>query len=313
MATTRDDSDERRRQSLCLQGVNPDDPDFNNDRDDNPPTPDESESHPNLSQPLLLPPHSPVDTFTVVHRHDGRHTANPRDAIPPVIFHSPPTTMNRFAQLGQTDVDTTALEDLPGNNAASTTPEDLVRHTNATIADAIEDLTRHTNDTIAEINAIPVSSPVFSDDLHPLEQSIVTRIYTVENKIVSSIETKLVLSIKTQIGITISSMLSDLQQSLAFTTRELIKVINKTNNNMKLLKERVDTDHVSVTAAIATLSSNTARLSEEMSALSVRVVEHQDHLKNRWRRFLKSRLPKPNGLLLSLMVYVRTTRRPLPL
>ena len=180
--------------------------------------------------------------------------------------------MNRFDQLGQPDADTTASEDLPGDDAPSTTPGDLVRHTDDTIADAIEDLARHTDDTIAEINAISASSPVFSDDLHRLEQSIVSRISTIENKIVSLIETK--------IKITISSMLSDLHHSLAFTTKALVADITNINDNMKIFKERVDTDHASMTAAIATLSRNTARLSEETSTLSVRVVEHQDHLEN---------------------------------
>ena len=55
---------------------------------------------------------------------------------------------------------------------------------------------------------------------------------------------------------------------------------NNMNSNMKAFRNRVDTDHRSVTAAITTLSGNTARLSEETTALSVRVVEHQGHLEN---------------------------------
>ena len=99
--------------------------------------------------------------------------------------------MNRFDQLDQTDADTTVSEEIietrfgesgdDRDDAASTTPstaraiEVLARHPDDDIADAIEDLERHTDDTIAEINAIPASSPVFSDDLHRLEQSIVTK------------------------------------------------------------------------------------------------------------------------------------------
>ena len=52
------------------------------------------------------------------------------------------------------------------------------------------------------------------------------------------------------------------------------------NTNMKMFKDRVDNDHISVTAALTTLSNNTARLLEETSALSVCVVEHQGHLEN---------------------------------
>ena len=72
MTTTRDDSDGLRRRSLRLQGIDPLDPDVDNERDNNPPPPDESESYPDLSQPLLSPPPSPAAPFTVVGRtRDG--------------------------------------------------------------------------------------------------------------------------------------------------------------------------------------------------------------------------------------------------
>ena len=256
MLNPRDDPD--RRRSRRLLGV---DPNVENDRDDNPPPPGESQL--DLSQSLLSPPTPPVDSFTVIDRaHEGRSTTSPRDAVPPVIFQSPVLTQNQFEQLGQQDDATTVSEDIIapplgeyGDDAVSTTPS---------TARALEDLARTTDDTIAEINAIPASSPVFSNDLHRLEQSIVAKITTIE----------------TTIGTTMSSLFSELQQSLAFTTKELIADITSMNTNMKLFKDRVDNDHISVTAALATLSSNTARLSEETSALSVRVVEHQGHLEN---------------------------------
>ncbi len=81
-------------------------------------------------------------------------------------------------------------------------------------------------------------------------------------------------------GATMSTLFATLKESLATTTKELIANIAQINSNMTLFKERVERDHQSVTAAITTLSSNTARLSEETTALSVRVVEHQDHLEN---------------------------------
>ena len=147
-----------------------------------------------------------------------------------------------------------------------------MHHTDVTITNAIEDLARHTDDTIVEINAIPASSPVFSDDLHRLKESIISKISTLETNIVTSVEHK--------IGIMLSSMFSDLQHSLEFTTKSLIADITHINENMRIFKDRVDSDHVSITSTIATLSRNTARLSEETSALSVHVVEHQDHLEN---------------------------------
>jgi hypothetical protein len=77
------------------------------------------------------------------------------------------------------------------------------------------------------------------------------------------------------------SLLAGIRQDLANTTKELVADINNMNNNMRLFWDRVDTDHRSVvTEAITTFSGNTARLSEETSALSVRVIEHQGHLEN---------------------------------
>ncbi len=178
------------------------------------------------------------------------------------------TTQNQFEHLGQDDT-TAASEDIidtrfreSGNDTDSTTPS---------TARAIEDLARTTDDTIAEINAILASSPVFSDDLHRLEQLVTSRISSEINKISSEIGV---------IEETMSSLFATLQRSLANTAKELIADINHTNSNMILCKERVERDHVSVTKAITTLSSNTARLSEETTALSVRVVERQDHLEN---------------------------------
>ena len=77
-----------------------------------------------------------------------------------------------------------------------------------------------------------------------------------------------------------SSLFAGIRQELANTTKELVADINKMNSNMKAFHNRVDTDHRSVTAAITTLSGNPAQLSEETTALSVRVVKHQGHLKN---------------------------------
>ena len=217
----------------------------------------------------MSPPPTPVDLFTVVDRaHEGRTTTSPRDAVPPVIFQSPVTTQNQYDQLGQDD--TTAASD-EIIETRFTEPSDAGAFSSPSTTRAIEELARTTDDTIAEINAIPASAPVFSDDLHRLEQSVTTKISSEIGKISSELGV---------MGETMSSLFASLQQSLANTTKELIADITHTNTNMTLFKARVERDHASVTAAITTLSGNTARLSEETTALSVRVVEHQDHLEN---------------------------------
>jgi hypothetical protein len=265
MTSPRDDPDDRRRQSLQLLGV---DPVIANDRDDNPPPPGESQL--NWSQPLLSPPPLPDDTFTLVDcEHQGRPTTSPRDAVPLEIINPPVHLHNQFEQLGQEDANTSVSGDIVDTrftgsvDEAASTPSSTVRGI-AAIACA-------TDATIAEINAIPDSFPVFSNDLHRLELSFTSNLSSEIGKITSKIGV---------MGETMSSLFSTLQQSLAHTTTELIADITRMNSNMKLFKERVEHDHISVTAAITTLSGNTARLSEETTALSARVIEHQDHLDN---------------------------------
>ena len=258
MTSPNDDPDINRRRSLRLQGA---DPVFANDRDDNPPPP--GESHIDLSQSLLSLPPLPDDAFTTVERtHEGRPTTSPRDAIPRTIVAPPVHLQNQFAHLGQDDADTTVSGDIIGTRFSGI-GEDAASTSSPTIR-TLTDIARATDATIAEINAIPTSSPVFSDDLHRLEQSITS-------KFSSDLGV---------MGETMSSLFATLNESLAHTTKELIANITQINSNMTLFKERVERDHQSVTAAITTLSGNTARLSEETTALSVRVIEHQDHLEN---------------------------------
>jgi hypothetical protein len=80
-------------------------------------------------------------------------------------------------------------------------------------------------------------------------------------------------AIERTIGETMSSLFAGIP-------KEHIADMHIMQNNMKLFRERVDADQRSVTAAITALSGNTARLSEETTALSTRVVEHQGHLEN---------------------------------
>ena len=255
MTTARDDHDERRRRSLRLLGF---DPEFDNERDDNPPPPDETQ--PDLSQPLL----SPVMDFTLIDRtHEGRTTTSPRDAIPEEVVHTPVPLGNRFDELGQDDATTVGTVDAVDLDAASTT---------SSTARRINELARATDATIAEINAIPTTGPVSTDNLQQLNDSITGNI---EASITGKIS-----SLERTIGETMSSLFAGIRQDLANTTKELIADINNMNTNMRLFRDRVDTDHRSVTEAITKLSGNTARLSEETTALSVRVVEHQGHLEN---------------------------------
>jgi hypothetical protein len=265
-----DDPDERRRRSRQLLGV---DPDIANDRDDNPPPPGKSQldgSQLDLSQPLLSPPNLPDDTFTLVDcEHQGRPTTSPRNAIPLEIINPPVHLHNQFGQLEQEDADTSVSGDIVETHFTGSV-DDAASPSSST-ARGIAAIACATDATIVEINAIPASSPVFSNDLHRLELSLTSRLSSEIGRISS------------EIGVmreTMSSLFTTLQQSLAHTTTELIADITRINSNMKLFNERVENDNVSVTAAITTLSGNTARLSEETSALSARVIEHQDHLDN---------------------------------
>jgi hypothetical protein len=136
MTTARDDHDERRRRSLRLLGF---DPEFENERNDNPPPPDKTQ--PDMSQPLL----SPVMDFTLINRtHEGRTTTSPPNAIPVEVVHPPVPLGNRFDQLGQDDTTTVGTADAVDLDAASTT---------SSTARQINELARATDDTIAAINA----------------------------------------------------------------------------------------------------------------------------------------------------------------
>ena len=249
MPSQHDDQDAHRRRSLRLLGV---DPDVANDRDDNPPPPDDlpldGDTPLDLSQPLLSPPLPPDATFTIVDRgHHGRPTTNPRDAVPLVIINPPVPLHNQFERLGQDDTASTVSADLIETRFGGL-DDDMAYPPSAT-DDALAAIAHATDDTIAEINAIPNSSPVFSEDLHRLETSITSRISSEIGKISSEMGV---------MGDTISSLFSSLHQSLANTTTELIADISQMNANMQLFKERVYNDHISVTAALTTLSGNTA-------------------------------------------------------
>ena len=52
------------------------------------------------------------------------------------------------------------------------------------------------------------------------------------------------------------------------------------DKNMSQLKDKMTMDSTHLTEEISTSSANIARLSGEMTALSVRVIEHQGHLEN---------------------------------
>ena len=245
MSTENDVQDEHRRRSRRLLGV---DPVVANDRDDNPPPPDETQSE--LSQSLL----SPTQDFTIIARaHEGRTTTNPRDAI--FIVDNPNPSGNRFEHLGQDDVTTIDTGEAIDNDATSILSS-TVRQ--------IEDLAQATDLTIEEINAIPTTAPIANSLTEHIETSITEKMSAIERTI----------------GETMSSLFAGIRKDLTYTTKELIADMNIMHDNMKIFRDRIDTDQRSVTAAITKLSANTTRLSEETTALSTRVIEHQGHLEN---------------------------------
>jgi chromosome segregation ATPase len=88
--------------------------------------------------------------------------------------------------------------------------------------------------------------------------------------------------------------------------------------NIKLMDERIVTmsEHLqhnnsSITAAIENIASNTAKLAQETSSLSVRVVEHQLHLENllgfeeAWRQQMDDHV-KQMGELTALIAEVKS-------
>ena len=243
----------------------PDDSDFALDqpptkiaRDTNPPPPGESDfdihrpstGESQLSQSLL----SNDDTvFTIIgSTHEGHSTTSPWNATVTAIAPDPAPFHNTFGPLADSDASTVDSDAQP--------PETTLDCDN--IDEQIDDLFRDADATLAAATL----------DFHPVEDYLQVRL---ERDLTQTITTTVDLT-----GVKLNQALSLLQASVNNITSDLKKDIQRMDDRLAQLQGSLQHHNSSFNTAIKTISTNTSRLVEETSALSVRVVEHQSHLEH---------------------------------
>ncbi len=100
---------------------------------------------------------------------------------------------------------------------------------------------------------------------------------SLERNLTQVITTK-VDSMGTQLGTKLNQALLLFQTGVNDITSNLQKDIQRMDDRLAQLQGSLEHHNSSFSTAIETISTNTCRLAEEMSALSARVVEHQLHL-----------------------------------
>ena len=238
-----------------------------NDRDTNPHPPGESESSlPNTDESQISQSLLSVDAadFTPIGRaHDGHGTTNPRDATVRVIAPTAVPTHNTFAALAPDDDDPSDLDNDAADDAPNThTIDTMFREADATLAAATYDF---------ELMSERLRLRLDRD----LTATLTTQLASTTSDFGKSIEKSM------------STFLTMIQQDVDNSTMALKQGIQSMDERIASMDERIAqmSDHLhvnntSTTAAIETISSNTAKLAQETSALSVRMVEHQMHLEN---------------------------------
>ena len=230
-----------------------------NVRDSNPPPPDESEfpltevDDSQVDDPQLSPSLLSVDEseFTTIGRaHVGRGTTTPRDAHPESI-----SSPNQFDALAQDD----DSSDEPSH------------HTDDAPTDAIDNIFREADATLA---AATYDFELMSERLRIRLDHDLTASITKELKSeIKSTNSDFGKSIE-QSMLTFSSMI---QRNVDDSTSALERRIEK---RLASMDERIATTAESTATAIELISANTNKLAQETTALSDRMVEHQSHLDN---------------------------------
>ena len=229
-----------------------------NDRDTNPPPPDENEFSPDdiddsqLSPPLL----SVYDTaFTTIGRtHDGRGTTDPKDALALTTATIP--TQNKFDALAQDDDDSS--DDSPPNlddDAPTAAIDNIFRAADATLAAATFDF-----DLMSE----RLRQRLDRD----LKASLATELAATNSDFGKSLEQSM------------SVFSSMLQRDVDNSTLALKRNIQLMDERIASMDERITLANESTAKAIETISANTDKLAHTTSALSARMVEQQSHLEN---------------------------------
>ena len=237
-------------------------PTATNDRDTNPPPPDESEfsstdvDDSQLSQSLLS-----VDApgfQTIGRAHDGRSTTNLLDAAIQTIAPPVVPTQNAFSVLAHDDTD--SLDD---------PPPDLVR-TDAAPTHAIDQIFRDADATLA---AATYDFELMSERLrlrldHDLTAKMTTNIGSFQTDLGRSLQQSL------------STFMTNIEQDIEKSTSSLKRDIKMMDERINQMSNHLRVETSSTMAAIETISTNNTKLAQETSNLSVRVVEHQSHLEN---------------------------------
>ena len=108
--------------------------------------------------------------------------------------------------------------------------------------------------------------------------------HLVEDRLQASLELDLTQVITTKVDSTGTQLGTKLNQALLLfqtcvndITSNLQKDIQRMDDRLAQLQGSLEKHNSSFSTAITTMSTNTCRLTEETSALSARVVEHQSH------------------------------------
>jgi hypothetical protein len=242
-----------------------------NDRDTNPPPPGELYSSPVEPPPSDASPH--VDTpsgdsptslsllsdntgeFTIIGRTiEGHRTTSPRHATVSTVAPGAVPTHNSFDPLASDDVTSINSNGMPA-----------ITFVDATIR-RIVDMFQKTNDTLAAT----------TDEFNVMEARL-------ERSLTRIMDTKLTsetVTLQQSFSNTISTFLDNLQRNADSAALARDKDIKRMDYLITQMSDHIQKDISSFTSAIATISSNTTKLAQETSTLSVRVVEHQHHLDN---------------------------------
>ncbi len=226
-------------------------------------TPPPNDSHSDYSQPLLTPDNR--GEFSVIGRtHQGRSTTSPQNAIPAEVVPPAVTTHNTFDALAPAthdDTSTVGSSDTPRPEATSLL-DNIIRATDNTLAAATDDFNELLDQMTPHLDSIEQRLD------QRLSANLTTSIGTTADRLQKSFEDN------------VNSFFTNLKRDVALTTEALECDIVTMDGQIKLMKDSMVQHNKDLTEPITLLSTNTTKLSEETSALSVRVVKHQGHLEN---------------------------------
>jgi hypothetical protein len=245
-------------------------PPTDNDRDTNPPPPIKPEFNLNqpstgksqLSQSLLS---NDADAFTVISRtHEGHSTNSPRNAMVTAFAPDAVPFHNTFGPLA--DGDASSVED------SGVQPHKIPHDHDSVDAPTqrIDELFRTADATLA----------VATFNFNLVKERLQIRL---ERDLTQTIATKTESSgadLKQSFGESISTFFTNIRQNVDNSTSTHTRYIQCMDDRLAQMSGSLQQHNSSFTAAIRIISANTAKLAQETSALSVRVVEHQSHLEH---------------------------------